>query len=65
MKRPCQVCVEIIRETPRAFLVADADPRDAVWVPKSQIVTEEDNVGPGDTSIITLPEWLAMEKGLV
>jgi len=65
MKRPCQVCVEVLRETEKAFFVFDTDPQDAVWVPKSQIVFEDDNVGPGDTSVMTMPEWLAREKGFI
>ncbi len=54
--------VEIHLETERAWLVSDDGDRDsAVWIPKSQaeLVTER------RTHMLTLPEWLATEKGLI
>jgi hypothetical protein len=50
-------------ETERAILVSDdADREQAVWLPKSQIEVEP---GERGTVIVTLPEPLAIEKGLV
>lgn len=48
-------------ETAKAYLVYDADPSEAVWVPKSQCELEKNN----GTCTLTLPEWLAKEKGLI
>lgn len=54
--------VHLHHETDRAYLVSDtADPKDAVWVPKSQAEIAPD----GDTQCLTIPEWLALEKGLI
>lgn len=64
MKNPTEVCVEIMDESPRAFRVTDTDYRHGQWIPKSQIELEQD-AGPGDTVVITMPEWLAVEKGFV
>lgn len=52
-------------ETDAAILVSDdGDKARAVWLPKSQIEFER-NRGPGFTVEVTMPEWLATEKGLV
>jgi len=48
-------------ETTGAIQVHDGDK--LVWLPKSQIEVEE--TGDGKTVIVTLPQWLAEEKGLV
>jgi hypothetical protein len=47
---------EIVRETDKAKLFKTAVGE--VWIPKSQIEDEGDDV-------IMIPEWLAIEKGLV
>jgi len=50
-------------ETQKAVLVSDTgDKADAVWLPLSQIELEK--TAPG-VYTITLPEWLAAEKGLI
>jgi hypothetical protein len=52
-------------QTRKAILVSDDGVREhAVWLPLSQVeVVEEDET---DLDIIvTLPEWLALEKGLI
>ncbi len=49
-------------ETELAWLVSDDGDRDhAVWIPKSQAELEQDRQG----LILTCPERLAIEKGLV
>jgi hypothetical protein len=52
--------VEVLRETDKAWCVHDGVK--SVWVPKSQAEIEitKDRIG-----VLTLPEWLAVEKGLV
>ena len=55
-------------ETEKAILFGtDEKNRDeAVWLPKSQVEIEDKGVfhmsGP---VVVTLPEWLALEKGLI
>lgn len=50
-------------ETAAAVLVSDDGEKDSgVWLPKSQI--EMEKKGPY-VFIITMPEWLAMDKGLI
>lgn len=62
-------------ETDKAILISDAGrTADSVWLPKSQIEIErtgkfdqsDDRVGGKKWPIIvvTLPEWLAINKGL-
>ena len=48
-------------ETEEAWLI-DFGENDPTWLPKSQCEIEEENDG---TVTVTLPEWLAIEKGLV
>jgi hypothetical protein len=51
-------------ETERAIRFSETgDDKDAVWLPKSQIEIEPGNK-PGHTTV-TMPEWLAKEKGLI
>lgn len=50
-------------ETDRAIRVSDdGEDRNAVWLPKSQV--EFVMTKPGYVEV-TLPEWLAIDKGLV
>jgi hypothetical protein len=50
--------------TDRALLVSETgDKRKAVWLPLSQI--EINSTGAEGIHDITLPEWLARDKGLV
>lgn len=72
MKKSIEVCLGIEKETEAAFLVSDGDMSasgdSSVWIPKSQInVVDGDieDVGPGDEVVFSIPEWLAIQKGLV
>jgi hypothetical protein len=47
-----------------AILVSDDGEDNAVWLPRSQIEYDRD-AAVGDVITVTLPEWLAMEKGLI
>lgn len=54
--------VHLHHETGKAVLVSDTgDKADAVWLPLSQVEIEPE----GATHVVTLPEWLATEKGLI
>ena len=56
--------VHLIAETEKAILVNldENEKDDGVWIPKSQI---EINKRQKITVNITMPEWLAIKKGLV
>lgn len=55
--------LQLHHETDRAILVSDdGDAANGVWLPKS--VIEFEKIGKGRV-IVTLPEWLAVERGLV
>ena len=52
-------------ETEKAILFSDtANKEDAVWLPKSQVEVEHDG-GQERFVTVTLPEWLAKDKGLI
>lgn len=58
----------VCRDVPsdRAILVAEDNDEDAkkVWLPRSQIEIEYEEGHP-NVAIVTLPEWLAKDKGLI
>lgn len=57
------VTVQLHHETEKAILVSDDGDRDkAVWLPLSQVEIERKSKG---IVIVTMPEWLAADKGLV
>ena len=47
---------DIINETENAWLILIRE--EEIWFPKSQVEVDEDN------NTISMPEWLATEKGL-
>ena len=59
-----EITVLMVTETEKAVLVSDTgEPKDAKWVPRSQIEIE-----PTDRErayVLTMPEWLAIDKGFV
>lgn len=55
--------VAVEARTEKAVLVHDGDKSKAVWLPLSQIEIEPTGIGGIET--VTLPEWLALEKGLI
>jgi len=54
------IAAELRHETGRAFLIHDGTKE--VWLPKSQVEVE---CSGGDRVIVTMPEWLAKDKGLI
>ena len=64
MSKVIEITVRLHHETEKAVLVSDTGVGDdAVWLPKSQVeVYETDRAG---NRILVLPEWLALEKGLI
>ena len=53
--------LEILNETDKAVRVSDGE--HICWLPKSQIEIERRSKAGG--AIVTMPEWLAIEKELV
>jgi hypothetical protein len=58
------VQMQLLHQTAAAVLVTDSTPDEGVWLPNSQIEMSVNDPVPGIVSI-TLPEWLAVQKGLV
>lgn len=59
------VAVEVRRETEKAWgLANDSDPRNLIWVPKSQCRLDMKNDAT-KAAILTGPEWLLKDKGLI
>ena len=59
-----EVSVEFVRRTDRAILVKDGGDEE-LWLPLSQVEDFAEDAKPGDALDISLPEWLAKEKGLI
>lgn len=57
------ITVQRLHETEKAVLVTDSIPEKGVWLAKSMIEIEPSVVGGLFT--VTMPEWLALEKGLI
>ena len=59
------IAVELRHETSKAYLVHDGD--GPIWLPKSQCEVYDNGVNNGGSKFVTvtLPEWLAREKGLI
>jgi len=49
----------VYAETEKAFRFKPEDSDEPVWLPKSQVEWDETD------STMTIPEWLATEKGLI
>lgn len=55
--------VQVHHMTDRAVLISDTgETDDAVWLPLSQCEVLQ---RPNCMAIVTMPEWLAVERGLV
>lgn len=55
--------MQLHHDTGMAVLVSETgDEKKAVWLPRSQVEVE---VIKGNIVEVTLPEWLAKEKGLI
>lgn len=58
-----ELTLKLHHETALAIRVSDdGEDKNAVWLPLSKIEIERK---PKDIVIVTVPEWLAMEKGLL
>ena len=60
-----EIDAQVVRRTNLAILIKDADDKE-IWLPLSQIVIiEEDVFDDAGTVKLSVPEWMAIEKGLV
>ena len=55
--------VQVLHETKKATLVTLDVPENSVWLPKAKIELSE--TGIVGIMTVTLPEWLALERGLI
>lgn len=58
-----EIDVEVTARTAKAVLVHTGNKEEAVWLPLSQVELHPTGIGGIET--VVLPEWLALEKGLV
>ena len=56
--------VEVTHRTEKAVLVHTGIKEKSVWLPLSQVEVEPNGAFDG-IETVTLPEWLALEKGLI
>jgi len=59
-----EIAAEVLFETENAIKCDTGDP-DPVWIPKSQIMEWSEVWGEGDSGVLVIPEWLALEKALI
>jgi len=57
---------KIVRETDMAILFHEESTGEEMWLPESQVseITVSENAGEFNTEI-SIPEWLAIDKGLI
>ena len=55
----------LVTQTEKAILVNENEDNSgkSIWLPKSKV--EFDDVTLGTITTVTLPEWLALDKGLI
>ena len=55
----------LVNQTEKAILVNETEDNSgrSVWLPKSKV--EFEDVTPGTVTTVTIPEWLALDKGLI
>lgn len=53
------VDVIVVHQTEKAVLVKTDEGGEGVWLPLSQVELDE------AAGVVTLPEWLALERGLI
>jgi len=62
---PVELDLRIMAETANAYLVTEDEKNKEYWLPKSQIDISDDEPEVGKIYSFLIPEWLAIEKGLV
>lgn len=59
------ISVLFVHQTDRAILVRETEADEGTWLAKSQCEMSPSEPHRGEPVEITLPEWLAKEKGLI
>lgn len=67
MSRLMDITVILVHQTDGAILVAEDEEHEGVWLPKSRVefVVIRKTKSGHDVAEVTLPEYLAQEKGLI
>lgn len=62
---PVELSVSFRHATPAAVLIEDAGTE--AWLPRVHVTTDSDidHLQKGEVFDLTVPEWLAFEKGLI
>lgn len=60
---PVEFCGELKHETEHAYLIYDGSHE--VWIPKSQVQEIRKLDRQGVDYEVIIPEWLAIEKGII
>jgi hypothetical protein len=61
---PVEVNCVLLYNNEESYKIEDADGRE-VYLPKSECDVLPKDAGEGEDITVTMPEWLAVEKGLV
>lgn len=64
---PIDIELTLHLDRPEAFAIcvsADGEKANSMWLPRSQIEYPQDAC-EGEVITVTMPEWLATEKGLI
>jgi hypothetical protein len=63
-REPYEVPNVHVRKDSKGALLCAIDDR-LIWIPKSQVLDESEVWGEGDEGTLVIPEWLAIERGIV
>lgn len=59
---PVELELELIHTTEDAYLFSDGDTEE--WIPRALVQSMEET-DEEDTYLVTLPEWLALDRGFI
>lgn len=60
------ISVILAHKTPKAILVKkDEDDKNGIWLPLSRVEYDPSDARAGTIILLTLPEWLALNEGLI
>jgi len=65
IRNPVKFNCFLEKETDKAFLIDSHDFKEAIWVPKSHILTYKVATKPNEEDEIYLSQWIAEVKGIV
>jgi hypothetical protein len=65
IRDPIKFACFLEAETEKAFMIDSHDFKEAVWVPKSQVLTYKLATKPDEVDEIYISQWIAEVKGLI